>query len=108
MIALYLSPLYLIGNIYICFRVLQWLSACSAHTGRTCFRLSFIIIYAFFALSIGLAFILPHSPLQRIIACIGTYWLGILLYVLIVLGVAEIVRLILRLSLIHISEPTRP
>ena len=106
MIALYLSPLYLIGNIYICFRVLQWLSACSAHTGRTCFRLSFIIIYAFFALSIGLAFILPHSPLQRIIACIGTYWLGILLYVLIVLGVAEIVRLILRFT--HILPAPSP
>ena len=29
MIALFLSPLYLIGNVYICCRALQWLSVCS-------------------------------------------------------------------------------
>lgn len=104
MIALYLSPLYLIGNIYICCRALQWLSACSDNTCRPGFRLFFIIIYAFLALSIGLAFILPHSGFQRILACIGTYWLGILLYIIIVLGAAELIRLILHFTHIIPSE----
>lgn len=104
MIALYLSPLYLIGNIYICCRALQWLSACSDNTCRPGFRLFFIIVYAFLALSIGLAFILPHSGFQRILACIGTYWLGILLYIIIVLGAAELIRLILHFTHIIPSE----
>ncbi|MEI3266073.1 MAG: metallophosphoesterase [Frisingicoccus sp.] len=104
MIALFLSPLYLLGNIYICCRALQWLSACSEHTNRTGFRLFFIIIYAFLALSIGLAFILPHSGFQRILSCIGTYWLGILLYMIIVLGVAELIRLILHAAHIISAE----
>lgn len=104
MIALFLSPLYLLGNIYICCRALQWLSACSEHTNRTGFRLFFIIIYAFLALSIGLAFILPHSGFQRILSCISTYWLGILLYMIIVLGVAELIRLILHFAHIIPAE----
>lgn len=98
MIALFLSPLYLIGNVYICCRTLQWLSACSDTTSRSGFRLFFIITYTFLALSIGLAFILPHSGFQRILACIGTYWLGILLYIIIILGAVELIRLILHIT----------
>ena len=98
MIALFLSPLYLIGNVYICCRALQWLSVCSDTTSRSGFRLFFIITYAFLALSIGLAFILPHSGFQRVLACIGTYWLGILLYIIIILGAVELIRLILHIT----------
>ena len=56
------------------------------------------MIYTLLALSIGLAFILPHSGFRRILSCIGTYWLGILLYIIIVLGVAEFIRLILHFT----------
>lgn len=98
MIALFLSPLYLIGNVYICCRALQWLSVCSDTISRSGFRLFFIITYAFLALSIGLAFILPHSGFQRVLACIGTYWLGILLYIIIILGAVELIRLILHIT----------
>ena len=98
MIALFLSPLYLIGNVYICCRALQWLSVCSDTTSRSGFRLFFIITYAFLALSIGLAFILPHSGFQRVLAGIGTYWLGILLYIIIILGAVELIRLILHIT----------
>ena len=95
MIALFLSPFYIIGNIYICVRTLQWFSACSEHTNRFGFRLFFIVLYGLLALSIGLAFILPHSNIQRIFSCIGSYWLGILLYTILVLGAVEIIRVIL-------------
>lgn len=95
MIALFLSPFYIIGNIYICVRTLQWFSACSEHTNRFGFRLFFIVLYGLLALSIGLAFILPHSNIQRIFSCIGSYWLGILLYTILVLGTVEIIRGIL-------------
>ncbi len=98
MIALFLSPFYIIGNIYICVRALQWFSACSEQTSRLGFRLFFIVLYSLLALSIGLAFILPRSNIQRIFACIGSYWLGILLYTILVLGVAECLRLFLHFT----------
>ncbi len=98
MIALFLSPFYIIGNIYICWRTLQWFSACSEQTNRYGFRLFFVILYTFLALSIALAFILPHSAIQRAFACIGNYWLGILLYIIIVLGTAELIRLFLHIT----------
>lgn len=95
MIALFLSPFYIIGNICICFRALQWLSACFGPADNVGFRLFFIAVYTILSASIGLAFILPHSGVQRIFACIGNYWLGILLYMILVLGAAELSRWIL-------------
>lgn len=96
MIALFLSPLYVIGNVYICFRALQWLAACSQRTRKPAFRIPFITVYIFLAASIGLAFIMPHSHIQRIIAHISTYWFGIVLYIILVLGIAELTRFILK------------
>lgn len=98
MIALFLSPLYILGNVYICFRTLQWLAVCSDQTRRIGFRLIFITLYVFLSCSIALAFILPHSSIQRIIANIHTFWFGILLYTILTLGIAELIRLILKFS----------
>ncbi len=98
MIALFLSPLYVLGNIYVCLRTLQWLAACSKKTKTPVFRTVFIILYVCLAASIGLAFILPHSSFQRIIARISTYWFGIILYILLVLGVAELIRFLLKIT----------
>ena len=98
MIALFLSPFYVIGNIYICSRTLQWLSTCLEPANRFGFHLFFIIIYTILSASIALAFILPHSGIQRIFACISNYWLGILLYIILVLGAAELIRWILHFT----------
>ncbi|MDD3221102.1 MAG: metallophosphoesterase [Clostridia bacterium] len=104
MIALYLSPLYLIGNIYICFRTLQWLSVCFETAKKPAFRLIFIALYVFIAASIALAFIMPHSKVQRIIAHISTFWFGIILYIILTLAVAELIRLILKITKIVPAE----
>lgn len=96
MIALFLSPLYVIGNVYIFLRTLQWLAACSKQTRRPAFRIPFVAVYIFLSASIGLAFIMPHSHIQRIIAHISTYWFGIILYTILILGITELIRFILK------------
>lgn len=104
MIALYLSPLYILINVYICFRAVQWLTVCTDYAQKPVFRLVFIIIYTLIALSIGLAFIMPHSEIQRFFAHISTYWLGIMLYTAITFAAAEIIRIVLSASKIIPAE----
>ena len=46
-----------------------------------------------FALSALFAFVLPQSEARRILKEIGNYWLGVLLYMIFVIVLADIARL---------------
>lgn len=59
-------------------------------------RAGMFIVYVFLALSIVIAFLLPHSDLQRFLKLISNYWLGILLYIILTVVVADLLRLILK------------
>lgn len=52
-------------------------------------------LYAFFALSFVLAFPLPAGRLKRALMLIGNYWLGVLLYLLLAVLLADGLRLLL-------------
>lgn len=55
-----------------------------------------IILYLFLASSLLIAFLLPLSPVQRAVKLVSNYWLGILEYILLVLLLADGLRLILK------------
>lgn len=55
-----------------------------------------LVVYAFLACSIVIAFFLPHSGFQRFIKLVSNYWLGILLYILLTVVVADLLRLLLK------------
>ncbi|MBC8533034.1 metallophosphoesterase [Yeguia hominis] len=90
MVALLLSPVYILLNVYAVRRILQWVSAfpLSAAAGRWCKGL-LIVLYALPAVSPALAYALPASAFQWWVGRISAAWLGCLFYLLLLLAVAD-------------------
>ena len=103
MIAFLLAPLYLLINLYIYRRTVGWMAVGIPGLRHGVGRAASIAIYAFFALSSLIAFVLPQSELRRVMKGIGNYWLGVLLYMIFVIVLADIARLFL-LYVLHVDR----
>lgn len=94
MIAILLSPFYILINFYIARWLLSWMQACSKHFKKRWIRVLVITIYTFFASALIIGFLLPTSLLERIMKLIGNYWLGVLLYIILTVLIADGIRLV--------------
>lgn len=98
MLAVILSPLYALVQVYIIKWLIRWLSACRKEFRRFRSRLIVSAVYIFFASAMGVGFFLPAGPFKRFFVKIGNYWLGILLYTILVVGAADVIHVILKRS----------
>lgn len=94
MIFLLLLPGYLLVNLYISFRLLHWFRNLWKKLGGRIFSVSVTVMYFTLALSPILAFVLPRSGFSIAVRRLSTYWMGILLYFLSMLLIADLIRLI--------------
>lgn len=94
MIFLLLLPGYLLVNLYISFRLMHWFRSLWKKLGGRIFSVSVTVLYFALALSPVLAFVLPRSGFAIAVRRISTYWMGILLYFLSALLIADLIRLI--------------
>lgn len=95
MIAIFLSPFYVLFQIYIVRWLLCWMGACHRIFRKKWVKGAVIGIYTFLASSILIAFLLPVSPVQRLVKLISNYWLGTLLYIIMTVAAADIIRHVL-------------
>ena len=96
MIAVCLSPLYLLLCAYVFYRLQTWLERCLPWLGRKRVWIPVAVAYAFVAFSILTAFLLEPSPVKRFFKQFSNTWLGLLLYALLVIGMADLLRLALK------------
>lgn len=94
MLAVYLSPVYIIGNGYLLFRILRWLGVCSGAFRKKRMYLGFSLVYILLASSVLLAFFLPAGEIRRSWKLIANYWLGFLLYLSLVVLAADLIRFV--------------
>lgn len=90
MLAVYLSPFYILVNAYLLIRILKWLGACNPLFRKTRVRAGISLFYICVAASVLIAFFLPPGPVRRVVKLVSNYWLGILLYLLLVVGAADL------------------
>lgn len=95
MLALYLSPIYILVNLYILRWLLKWMHACSRRFKKKWVRIIVISTYIFFSTSMLTGFLLPKTELQRILKLIGNYWLGVMLYTILTVSIVDFIRFIL-------------
>lgn len=95
MVAVYLSPLYMLWNIVQLVWIMRWMQACHGIFRTVAARTIVVLVYMFFAMSLLVAFFLPASRLQRVMKLISNYWLGVLLYMTMTIGAALILHFIL-------------
>lgn len=98
MIAILLSPLYLLLNFYILRWLVRWMGACHHHFKKKWPRTAIIVLYIFVSTSLLTAFFLPSGNFRRFMKLLSNYWLGTLLYIILVVIIADIIRIILRRS----------
>lgn len=96
MIAILLAPFYLPLCWYLWRRAIRWMGCCHHVFEHKAVQIGMFVVYVFLALSIVIAFFLPHSDFQRFLKLISNYWLGILLYIMLTVVVADLLRLILK------------
>lgn len=96
MLAVFLSPLYLAVNLYLLFRIFTWLSDIHSFFRKKSIRIVLGILYLFTAFSPGIGFLTPAGTMQRILKGLGFYWMGIMLYAVLIVIVIDLFRLIIK------------
>ena len=96
MAAIYLAPFYLLVCVYILLRSLHWFQVL-----HTVFRNVWVcrgigLVYLFVVFSILIAFMAPASGFRRFMKLLSNYWLGVLMYTFMTLGIADGLRLLLK------------
>lgn len=95
MVAILLSPFYIVLNYYIAKWLVKWMGSCFKYFNTKWSKVVVISIYAFFSFAILIGFLLPTGMIKQIFMAIGNYWLGVLVYVILVVVIADFIRIIL-------------
>ena len=96
MVAVLLSPLYLLFILYLLRWIFRWFSAVSFVFSKKWFQIPFAFFYLILAGSLLLGFFIRQDPLHWIFKNIGNYWLGVLLYIALIVLISDILRLIFK------------
>lgn len=95
MLAVYLSPIYIIANSYLLIRLHRWLGTCNPLFRKTGICVAISLAYVFLVASLLIAFFLPIGPARRIMKLVSNYWLGILLYLILAVLMADAICFLL-------------
>lgn len=97
MIAIYLSPIYLLLNLYILRWAYLWMGTCHSILRTLGFRLIFAVIYVLLSTSLLTGFLIKNpKSLHRMLKITGNYFLGIFLYSLVIILLADFGRILLK------------
>lgn len=103
MLAIFLAPIYILLNIYVLRWGYLWIGNCHHLFQSRIFRIILTVIYTLIALTPLTGFLIRKpASLHRILKITSNYFLGIFMYILMVLFSIDIVRLILKYA-VHAS-----
>ena len=92
MIAILISPLYILINIYIVKWLIKWTETCSKIFKNKIIKYIVIITYIFFASSFIIGLFLPYKKIK----IIGNYFLGAIQYIVLIVLLADLIRILLK------------
>ncbi len=81
MIAICLSPVYILYNIFLIWILIKALNSFHPFMRKAAFRAAISILFGFFAGTVGLAFFMPTGSFERWMKRTGNLWLGVELYI---------------------------
>ena len=107
MAAIYLAPFYLLVCVYILLRSLHWFQVLHTVFQNVWVCRGIGLVYLFVVFSILIAFMAPASGFRRFMKLLSNYWLGVLMYTLMTLGIADGLRLLLKYPFRNFAFPGR-
>lgn len=97
MLSLAALPFYIAINIYIILRGFAWLESCHRVFKLKRLKAALALVYSLAALAIAAAFFLPSgSQAKRVLQLISNYWLGILLYTILIVSCGHLLSVLAR------------
>ena len=108
MIAVFLSPLYLLFILYLLRWIFRWFSAVSPIFSRKWFQIPFAVLYMILAGSLILGFFIQQNPWHWIFKNISNYWLGVLLYIALIVLVFDLIRLVIKYIILRRTNWIKP
>ena len=99
MAAIYLAQYYLLVCVYILLRSVHWFQVLHTVFQNVWVCRGIGLVYLFVVFSILIAFMAPASGFRRFMKLLSNYWLGVLMYTLMTLGIADGLRLLLKYPL---------
>lgn len=96
MLAILLALPYFLINLYMLRRCLQWIGAVIKHRAARGVKISFSGVYLFMMLTPLTSFLVPQENFRFFLKYLNNFWLGFVLYLLLLTGMADGVRLILK------------
>lgn len=97
MILLLVIPVYLMLNVYVFMRTFMWIRSIVKVSHHKIIGAIYFVIYAFFAVSLLSAFVLPQgTQIQYIMKYISNYWIGVMLYSLMFIFLSDVILFILK------------
>ena len=95
MIAVLLSPVYILVVLYILRWNLWWFAACGSFFRKKAFRFLYSFLFLFVSLSLVIAFFIREPSLKWFFKHLSNYWLGTFLYIVLTILIGDILRFIL-------------
>ncbi len=96
MIALYILPAYIMANLYVCIWLIRWIKDMCGGRLPIAAQVIIHILYWPLPLAMYVAILVPEGDLRRILSVAGTYWYGVLIYILLTIGILDLIRVIIR------------
>ena len=96
MLALFLAPVYLILCWYIWKRWTHWLKHCHLLFDKPQVKGIIGVVYLFVITSLLTSMLFPQNLFHKFLKVISNYWLGILLYILLILFIVDFLRIVLK------------
>lgn len=97
MLAIYLAPVYILLNLYVLRWSYLWIGNCHHLFQSTVFRVILAIVYVLISTTPLTGFLIKKpASLHRILKVTSNYFLGIFMYILMIVLSADIIRLILK------------
>lgn len=103
MVAIYLAPAYLAVCAYILFRTIHWIQVLHSIFQNVWVCRGIGLIYFFVVFSILIAFMAPASGFRRFMKLLSNYWLGVLVYTIMTVGIADGLRLLIKYPLKNVA-----
>ena len=96
MLAILILPVYILANYYVCRWFMKWLDTiCKGHL-KIGVRVTIHIVYWSLSMGMYIAALVPEGMVRRVFHIVGTYWYGVVIYIISIIAILDLVRFIIR------------
>lgn len=96
MLVFLLAPFYLLFCWYLARWLIRWMGACVVLFQTRLGKILVLTAFWFISLSPLISYLVPQGTVHRMMRLLANYWMGTLVYILLVVGVLDLLRIIYR------------